>query len=150
MCTEPEALDRHGPEAELTLGLVELGAPLDVHALAVGELERETVVAPAGDRRRQAGSVAGSLSVKKTVAHAGLRRSSVTSPSTQTSGQPPEPVRDPLVEGGDGEDLAVADDRRLDLHGPYRRGEASLFPKHATSHGTPCGGRAGADPKLRD
>ena len=84
--SEPDRLDRERPELELTASLVELGPPEDVDARAVREVEPKAVEAAArhGDGRHEPSS--GSLSVKKTLCQPACRRSSVTSPSTQTLG----------------------------------------------------------------
>ena len=56
MVAEPDALDRRRAEAELALGLVDLGLALDEHALAVAELERELVEPAPRHRRPHAGA----------------------------------------------------------------------------------------------
>ena len=53
---EPEALDRERPQAEVAPLLPELGPPVDVHALAVPEVEPEPVELPARHRTREAGA----------------------------------------------------------------------------------------------
>ena len=84
---EPEPLEREGAQPELALGGEELGPAEHVDALALGEVELERVERPAGDRGGQAGAVAGSLSVKKTLPQRSWRRSSVTSPSIHSVGR---------------------------------------------------------------
>ena len=86
MVTEAEPLDRQRPHAEVAARSEQFGATVDVHALALDEVELERVELPrAMDTGSEAPSV-GSLSVKNTLAHARCRLSSVTSPSTQTVG----------------------------------------------------------------
>ena len=58
----------------------------------------------------------GSLSVKKTLCQPCWRRNSVTSPSTQIEGSRATHEATPRLNAGDGVDLAVAVEERLDLH----------------------------------
>ena len=85
--SEPEPLDRKGAHAEVATCLEELRAAEHVHTLPVHEVEAKGVeLVPCGIvTPRQAPSL-GSFSVKKTDCQRALRRSSVTSPSTQTVG----------------------------------------------------------------
>ena len=57
MLAEPEALDRHRPQPKLALLLPQLGAAVDMDALAVPELEPQRVELPARHRRGEAGAV---------------------------------------------------------------------------------------------
>ena len=93
MPAEPEALDGRRAQAELALLLVQLGATGHVHGLALLERKLEPVVDPSRDRDLSVAPVVGSFSVRKTFAQASLRRSSVTSPSTQTAGSRPRKHR---------------------------------------------------------
>ena len=84
--------------------------------------------------------LSGSLSVKNTDAQRSCRRSSVTSPSTQTRRQPAEPGRDPWLNARTAVDLAAVDLRRLDLHGgdrTERRALLDVVPKDVGSSGPP-------------
>ena len=93
MRAEPVALDRERPQVEVAALLEQLRAPVDVDALAVHEVEPQRVEDAALHLHRQARRRSpGSLSVKKTDAHRSCRRSSVTSPSTQTVGSRCEPA----------------------------------------------------------
>ena len=87
MRAEAEPLDRERAEPEVALGLEEIGAPVDVDALAVRQVEAQRVEAPAPMVTPRQAPSAGSLSVKKTVCQRSWRRSSVTSPSTHTVGR---------------------------------------------------------------
>ena len=87
MVADAEALDRERAQLELALRLEDLGPAVDVHALALGQVEPERVELAARDRDRRQAPSAGSLSVKKTFAQPACRRSSVTSPSIQTVGR---------------------------------------------------------------
>ena len=82
-----EALDRQRAQLELALGLEELGPSVDVHALAVQEVEPSASNWPRRiDIGRDDPSV-GSFNVRKTFAQALWRLSSVTSPSIQIVGK---------------------------------------------------------------
>ena len=113
---EPEALDRRDAEGQLALGLVELGPALGVHALAVGEVELERVEATPLHRRPQAGA-AGRVLEREEDERPGLVAPQFGHLALDPElGQAAQVDPDPLVERGDAEDLAVAVERRLDLH----------------------------------
>src|SRR5207249_11728163 len=59
MVAEPEALDRQRAQAEVAALLEELRAAVDVHALAVGEVEPQCIEAAARHGHAEAGAVAG-------------------------------------------------------------------------------------------
>ena len=119
MVAEPEPLDRRrpgsaarpSPRTARRLPCTCTFSP-SPSASSSASKRRRAIVAP-----RQA-PVAGSLSVKKTVAQASLRRSSVTSPSTHTSGRRRSHSRDPAVERGDANTPCA---RRAALPRPSRR-----------------------------
>ena len=100
MLADPEALDRERPQPELALLLPQLGAAVDVDALAVRELEPQPVEPAARHRTPRDAPLSGSFSVKKTVCQPAWRRSSVTSPSTQSVGSRSSHVATPWLKAG--------------------------------------------------
>ena len=108
MSAEAEALDREHLEAQLALLRPYLGTAVDVDSLAVRQVEAERVEAPP----RQGGFDArAAVLVLEREEHGlpALLTPQLGDLALDPHGrQPPQPVREPAVEGGDGEDLAVA------------------------------------------
>ena len=115
---EAEALDRERPQAQVAALLEELRAAVDVDALAVGEVEPQPVELPARHRRRQARARLRVLEREEDGLPAGLAAELGDLALDPHRRQPLEPLGDPAVERGDGIDLAIAVDERLDRHGP--------------------------------
>lgn len=116
MVAEPDPLDRGGPEAELAPGWVDLSSTLYEHALAVAEPELEVVEPAAGHGRPQGRA---DQRIPEREEHERPRVVTVQLGYLSLDpqgGDLAEVETDPLVEGGDAEDLAVAVERRLDLH----------------------------------
>ena len=113
---EPEALDRERAQVEVAALLVQLRPPVDVHALAVAQVEPQPVELPARHLHREARAVLGILQREED------RRPALLPPQLGDLAldperrQPLQPARDALVEGAHGVDLAPLDLRRLDLH----------------------------------
>ena len=115
MSAEAEALDREHLEAQLALLRPYLGTAVDVDSLAVRQVEAERVEAPP----RQGGFDArAAVLVLEREEHGlpALLAPQLGDLALDPHGrQPPQPVGETAVEGGDGEDLAVAVLDRLDL-----------------------------------
>ena len=121
---EPETLDRQGAQAEVAALGEELRAPVDVHPLAVGELEPERVELPALHRHPDAGAVGGILERQEDARPALVAAQLGHLALDPDRRQPPEPLRDAPVERGDRVDGAVVVGKRLDLaHGASLLGE---------------------------
>ena len=95
---DAEALDRQRAQSKVAARLVELRPAENVDALAVTEIEAQRVEAAARDRDREGRRRSRVLEREEDATpSASWRRSSVTSPSTQTRRQPREPVGDALL-----------------------------------------------------
>ena len=116
MRAEPVALDRQRAQVEVAALLVQLGPPVDVHALAVGELEPQRVELAAPHLDGEAGAVLGVLEREEHRRPALLPAQLGHLALDPDRRQPLEPRADALVEGADREDLAAVDLGRLDLH----------------------------------
>ena len=114
---EPEALDRERAQVEVAALLVELRPAVDVHALAVGEVEPQRVELAARHLDRQAGAALRVLEREEDGRPALLPAQLGHLALDPDGRQPLEPRGDPLVERAHGEDLAPVDLGRLDLHG---------------------------------
>ena len=112
---EAEALDREHLEAQLALLRPHLGAAVDVDSLAVRQVEAERVEPPS---RKGCFHARAAVLVLEREEHGlpALLAPQLGDLALDPDGwQPPEPVGEAAVEGGDGEDLAVAVLDRLDL-----------------------------------
>ena len=115
---DAEALDRQRAQAKLAARFVQLGTAEDVHALAVAEIEAQSVEAAARHRDGEARAV---LRILEREEH---RRPALVAPQLRHLAfdphgrQPRDPRRDALVERRDGVDLAVAVLDGLDFHPP--------------------------------
>ena len=99
MRADAEALDRQRAQTEVAALLEQLGPAVDVHALAVGELEPQRVELPARHlSRREHEPSAGSLSVKKTLAQRVVPPQLRHLALDPDGRQPAEPLRDAAVE----------------------------------------------------
>ncbi len=122
---EAEALDRERPEAEVATRLEELRTAVDVHPLAVPELESERVELPTRHRHGQAGTVARILEREEDALPALLPPELGDLALDPDRGQSREPGGNAAVERGDGENLPIAVLLRLDLHEARIRLKAS-------------------------
>ncbi len=113
---DAEALDRQCLQAQLAALRVELGAPEDVHALAVAEPEPQRVELAARHLHGEAGAVLGILQREED------RRPAILAPQLgdlaldPERGQLAQIARDPAVERADAVDLPPFDLGGLDLH----------------------------------
>ena len=117
MVAEPEALDRQRAQAEVAALLEELRAAVDVHALAVGEVEPQCIEAAARHGHAEAGAVAGILQREEDALPAFVPAQLGHFALDPDRRQAAEPVRDAVVERRDGVDLPFSVVERLDLHG---------------------------------
>ena len=115
MGAEAEALDREHLQAQLALLRPDLGAAVDVDALAVREIQPERVEAPTRQRRFHARIAVEVLQREEDRLPPVLAPQLADLALDPHGRQPAQPVGEASVEGGDGEDLAVAVLDRLDL-----------------------------------
>ena len=113
---EAEALQRQRAQAELAARLVQLGPPVDVNAVAVGEVEPQRVEAPARHRDAEAGAVGGILEREEDAGPALLPAKLRDLTLDPDGGQAGEPGGDAAVERAHRVDPAVAVVDRLDFH----------------------------------
>ena len=113
---DPEPLERERAEAELALRLVELWAAVDVHAVAVGEVEPQPVELAAGHRDAETGAVRGILEREEDAGPARLAAELGHLAFHPDRGQAREPGGDAAVERAHRVDPAVAVVDRLDFH----------------------------------
>ena len=116
MGAEPEPLDREDAKPELPLRGVELRPAVGVDALTVAQVELQRVEGAPRQRRGHAVALGGILEREEDA------RPAVVAPELRhlafdpKRGQAGEPVGDAAVESGDRVDLALAVEKRLDLH----------------------------------
>jgi hypothetical protein len=115
VCADAEPLDRQRAQAEVAALLEQLGARVDVDALAVGEVEAEAVELPARHRHRDARAV-GRVLQREEDARPALVALQLGHLAFDPDGrEPAEPPRDAAVERRDGVHGAVRVRQRLDL-----------------------------------
>ena len=119
---EPEALDRERPQPQLAARLEQLRPTVDVHPLAVAEVEPQPVELPARHQRREDRPVARVLEREEDALPALLAPQLADLALDPDRRQPLQPRADAAVERRDREDPPVAVLDRLDLHRGNRRG----------------------------
>ena len=118
MAADTDPLERHGPQTELPLQLVQLGATRDVHGLALREPELQAVEGRAGDRDLERRPGLRVLQREEDVRPGRVAAELLDLALDPERGQPAEEACDPAIECGDGVDLAIPVEQRLDLrHG---------------------------------
>ncbi len=115
MRADAEALDRERPQPEVALLRVELGPAVDVHALAVGEVETQRVELAAWHLNRDARAVGGIFEREEDARPARVALQFRHLALDPHGRQPAEPLRDAEVETRDGVDGAVVVRERRDL-----------------------------------
>ena len=115
MRAEAEALDRQHLETQRPLLRPYFGAAVDMDSLAVRQVEAERVESPPGKGRLHARAAVLVLEREEHGLPALLAAQLRDLALYPHGRQPPEPIGEAAVEGGNGEDLAVAVLDRLDL-----------------------------------
>ena len=115
MRAQAKALDRQHLQPQLALLWPNLRATVDVDTLAGGEIQSKRVEAPTRQRRLHARIAADVLEREEDRLPPVLAAQLADLPLDPHGRQPAQPVGEAAVEGGDGEDLAVAVLDRLDL-----------------------------------
>ncbi len=115
---EPERLERERAQLKDAARLVELRPAVDVHLVPVRDLQPKGVERHPGHGRRQARPVLQVLEREEHALPAVLAAQLGDLALDPERGQARKPGADTAVERGDGVDLPVAVERRLDLHEP--------------------------------
>ena len=136
MRTDSEALNGERAQPEVALLFEELGAAVDVHALAVDKIETQRVELSARHLYRDARAVGRILEREEDTrpAHVALQLGHLA--LDPDGGEPPEPVRDTAIEARDGVDGAVVVGKRRDLaHASQRTGQLAALEQDLGGRG---------------